>query len=281
MSVRVFWQGRWYEDDPRILGPGEHAFWMASVAFDGARAFDGCAPDLDRHCRRLVDSARAMMLAPTVDVDAMVELALDGVRRFPRGAALYIRPMFFARRGFVLPDPESTDFALVVHELPMPEPTGFSACFSAYRRPARDMAPTDAKASCLYPNMQRALAEARARGFDNAITFDPCGNVAELATANLWIVQDGVARTPAWNGTFLNGITRQRVMALLRADGVPVEEAVLGREEVLAADEVFATGNYGKVLPVTRVEDRLLRPGPVFRRARELYWDFARSQPVG
>ncbi len=281
MSVRVFWRGRWYEDDPRILGPGEHAFWMASVAFDGARAFEDCAPDLDRHCRRLVDSARAMMLVPTLDVDAMVELALDGVRRFPRGTALYIRPMFFARRGFVLPDPDSTDFALVVHELPMPEPAGFSACFSSFRRPARDMAPTDAKASCLYPNMQRALAEARARGFDNAITFDPCGNVAELATANLWIVKDGVARTPAWNGTFLNGITRQRVMALLRADGIPVEEAVLGREDVLAADEVFATGNYGKVLPVTRVEDRILQPGPVFRRARELYWDFARSQPVG
>ncbi len=281
MAVRVFWCGRWHDEDPRILGAAEHAFWMASVAFDGARAFDDCAPDLDRHCQRLVDSARAMMLEPTLDVDEMVELALDGVRRFPRGTPLYIRPMFFARTGFVLPDPDSTDFALVLHELPMPDPAGFSACFSSYRRPARDMAPTDAKASCLYPNMQRALAEARARGFANAITFDPCGNVAELATANLWIVRDGVALTPAWNGTFLNGITRQRVMALLQADGIEVREAVLTREDVLAADEVFSTGNYGKVLPLVQVEDRRFRPGPVFRRARELYFDFAHGQRVG
>jgi len=273
--IRVFHDGRWHEGDPKILGAGEHAFWMASVAFDGARAFDGFAPDLDRHFERCVHSARAMLLEPTVDVAGMLEICLDGIRRFPPGAHLYIRPMFFARRGFVAPDPQSTDFCLVLHELPMPDFCGFSACFSEFRRPARDMAPTDAKASCLYPNMQRALVAARRRGFDNAITFDPCGNVAELATANLWIVKDGVALTPVWNGTFLNGITRQRVMALLREDGVPVEEAVLTREDVLAADEVFSTGNYGKVLPITRVEDRKLQVGPITRRARALYMDFA------
>src|SRR3546814_6001125 len=72
------------------------------------------------------------------------------------------------------------------------------------------MAPTDAKASCLYPNSARALNEASKRGFDNAVVLDALGNVAELATANLWIAKDGVAVTPAPNGTFLNGITKQR-----------------------------------------------------------------------
>jgi branched-chain amino acid aminotransferase len=163
----------------------------------------------------------------------------------------------------------------------MPEPKGMACCFSSYRRPARDAAPTDAKASCLYPNMQRALVEAASRGFDNAITFDAAANVAELATANLWIARDGVAMTPVCNGTFLNGITRQRVIQLLRDDGIEAIETTLTRQDILDADEVFSTGNYGKVLPITRVEERHYQAGRVYQKARALYLEFAKTQTVG
>ena len=162
----------------------------------------------------------------------------------------------------------------------MPEPKGVSCCFSSYRRPARDAAPTDAKAGCLYPNMQRALVEAAGRGFDNAITLDASANVAELATANLWIAKDGVAMTPSCNGTFLNGITRQRVIRLLRDAGTEVQETTLTKADILGADEVFSTGNYGKVLPITRVEERHYQTGHVYQQARALYFEFARGQPV-
>jgi branched-chain amino acid aminotransferase len=189
--------------------------------------------------------------------------------------------MFFAMTGFVTPDPESTRFALAVYKMAMPSFEGFSACLSSYRRPARDAAPTDAKASCLYPNMQRAIAEARRRGFANAVTLDANGNVAELASANLWIARGGVAMTPAWNGTFLNGITRQRVLALLREDGIEAIEATVTVDDLMRADELFSTGNWGKVLPITRYEGRELPVGPVTRRARELYMAFARQQRIG
>jgi branched-chain amino acid aminotransferase len=253
---------------------------MASLAFDGARAFDGLAPDLDRHCARLIDSTRKMLLEPTLAAAEVDDLCRRAVRRLPRDVALYVRPMFFARRGFVVPEPDSTDFALAVYSSPMPEPKGVSCCFSSYRRPARDAAPTDAKAGCLYPNMQRALVEAARRGFDNAITLDASANVAELATANLWIAKDGVAMTPSCNGTFLNGITRQRVIRLLRDAGTEVQETTLTKADILDADEVFSTGNYGKVLPITRVEERHYQTGHVYQQARALYFEFARSQPV-
>ena len=87
--------------------------------------------------------------------------------------------------------------------------------------------PIDAKAGCLYPNNARALMEARTRGFDNCLLADMLGNVAELATANVFMARDGVVMTPAANGSFLNGVTRQRVLALLRADGQDVREATL------------------------------------------------------
>ena len=105
--------------------------------------------------------------------------------------------------------------------------------------------------------------------------FDQIGNVAELATANLFIGKDGVVYTPAANGTFLNGITRQRVIRLLRDAGVAVVETTLSFRDVQNADEIFSSGNYSKVMPVNRIDERSLQPGPLYRKARELYWDFA------
>lgn len=271
----TFFRGQWLHGNPAIVGPMSHCLWLSSVVFDGARAFEGVTPDLDLHCARVVRSAHAMGLNPMVTAGEIQEIALDGVRHFPAGAELYIRPMFFAEEGWVAPDPASTAFALSVYEAPLPSATGFSACLSTRRRPAPDTAPTDAKASCLYPNAGLALNEARLRGFANAVLLDPLGNVAELATANLFIAKDGEAHTPVWNRTFLNGITRQRVIRLLRGDGIAVHERSLTFADLMDADEIFATGNYGKVQPITRLEGRDLLPGPIGARARTLYWAFA------
>jgi branched-chain amino acid aminotransferase len=268
-------QGAWVEGNPPIVGPLSHALWLASAVFDGARAFQGVAPDLDLHCARSIRSAIAMGLAPMVTAGEIEELCWDGIRRFPKDAELYIRPMFYAEEGFVSPDPASTRFVLSVYEDPLPKPTGFAACVSTRRRPLPSMAPTEAKAACLYPNAGLALVEARKRGFQSAIMLDAIGNVAEFATANLFIAKDGVARTPVPNGCFLNGITRQRIIALLRADGVTVEEVTLTPDDVLSADEVFSTGNHSKCVPVTKVEHREFAPGPIFARARALYWEYA------
>lgn len=278
MQAWTFFRGQWLEGNAPLLGAMDHATWLGSLVFDGARAFEGVMPDLDLHCRRVVRSAEALGLAPTHDSEAVLDLALEGVRRFPAGTPLYIRPMFFARDGFVAPMPETTEFALTVNEEPLPGTEGGSAALVSRRKPGPEMAPMMAKAACHYPQAGLAVLEAKRRGFGNAIVLDPLGHVAEFATANLFFARDGVVATPAANGTFLNGITRQRVIALLRADGVPVEERAVRPDEVLAADEVFSTGNYGKVQPYTRIEARDLQPGPFYARARTLYWDYAHSR---
>ena len=274
--VRAYVDGRWQDGSPRVLGPHSHAVWLSSVVFDGARAFAGVAPDLDRHCARVVASARILGLAPKLDGPGITALAWQGIRQFPEDAELYICPMFYAEDGFIMPDPDSTRFVLTVYESTLPAADGFSACLSSYRRPAPDMAPTGAKASCLYPNVARSVAEAGEKGFDTAVVLDPDGNVAEFAYANLFMVRDGVAHTPAPNGTFLDGITRQRVVALLREAGLTVRERTIAFDDLLDADELFGTGNYYKVAPCVRLEDRDLEAGPVYRRARELYFAFAR-----
>ncbi len=122
----IFWHdGKWHEgEQPKILGPLDHAMWMASVAFDGARAFDGCAPDLDLHCARLIDSSRKMLLEPTMTADEITVLCREAVRRLPRDSATYIRPMYYAMTGFVTPEPSSTPSASRFTPRRCPSPRG-------------------------------------------------------------------------------------------------------------------------------------------------------------
>ena len=274
----TWFDGEWHAGNVPIVGPRTHGLWLSSVVFDGARAFEGVTPDLDLHCARVNRSAEALGLLPLHATEQIVDLVKDGLTRFDPGAALYIRPMYWAEEGgfySVPPLPESTRFCLCIYEVAMPEPKGFSVTLSSFRRPTIETAPVNAKASCLYPNSARALTEAKAKGFDNALILDTFGYVAELATANVFLAKNGEAHTPVPNGSFLNGITRQRVVALLHKAGTKVHERTLEYRDFLDADEIFITGNYSKVMPVTRIETRDLQPGPIYLKTRELYWAFA------
>jgi len=255
-----------------------HAAWLCSSVFDGARTFEGVTPDLDLHCARVNASAATMHLKPPITAETWEGLTRDGLKRFDKDAALYIRPMVWAERGgtlLVAPDPDSTQWCLSLYEAPMRPPEGFSITLSPYRKPSAECMPVDAKAGCLYPNNARALIEANSRGFANCAVRDQLGNIAELATANLFIGKDGVVFTPAPNGNFLNGITRQRVVKLLRDAGVSVVETTLRYSDLENADEIFSSGNYSKVVPINRIDERSLQPGPLYRKARELYWEYS------
>ena len=273
-----FVDGSWVKGDPYLMRAFDHATWLMAGVFDGARAFEGVTPDLELHCRRAVRSARNMGLSSPLSAGEIQEIVLDGIAKFPGGTPLYIRPFLWSTAGWMAPDPASTRIAISLTVTPMPEAKPMRVMLSRFRRPSPETAPTDAKAVCLYAQAGRAAGEATAGGFDDAVMLDPLGNVAEFTAANLWIAKDGAAITPAHNGCFLNGITRQRLIKLFHAAGVPVYERSFGFQEVLDADEVFSSGNYGKVLPVTGVADREKPIGPIYTIARRLYWDFAHSR---
>ncbi|HJE62553.1 branched-chain amino acid aminotransferase [Alcaligenes faecalis] len=268
--------GQWSDTSAPLIGATDHAFWMATTVFDGARSIQGHTPDLDLHCERLNRSAITLGMEPVMTPQQTVDLVHEGLKKLSHSTDYYIKLLYFAPGGFIQPDPATSQLAIHIFESPMPDDSGFSATFSEFLRPDPSMAPTDAKASCLYPNTQRILREASARGFDNAIVLDSKGKIAEFAVANLWIVRDGVVLTPELNGTFLNGITRRRVMQLLRDDGIEVREASLTPQDVLDADEVFSTGNYGKVLHCNRIDDRHYAHGPIETRAHELYMAYTK-----
>ncbi|MBT4890056.1 MAG: branched-chain amino acid aminotransferase [Rhodospirillales bacterium] len=269
--------GEWKKGNAPALGPMDDGVWLGASVFDGARFFDGVAPDLDRHCARSLRSAGILGMEPNITAEKVEAIAREGIAKFDPSMALYICPLFYMREHFFGETNDVTRFIMSISIAPMPEPKGFSACLTRYRRPSRDTAPTDAKTAALYPNVSRSVRAAGKRGFDSAVMLDPNGNVAEFSFTNLFMAKDGVVHTPAVNGTFLNGITRQRVSKLLRDDGMEVQERAIDFDELLEADEVFSTANYSKVLPCIKIEDREFDEGPIYTKARKLYFNWAKT----
>ena len=280
--IRTFWEGRWHEGDLAVMKAADHGIWQGSSVFDGARYFDGMCPDLALHCARLNRSAEAMMITPTVEPADLVAIIREGLQGFGPGQAVYIRPMYWALHGSdlgITPLPGATGFAISLEDVAMPA-SDFATRVTRtrFRRPVLEDAVCNAKAGCLYPNNARMLVEAQAKGFGNALVADALGNLAESATANVFLVKDGVVFTPIPNGTFLAGITRARHMSNLRAAGVEVREAVLTFEDAHAADEIFLSGNFAKVTAVKEFDGTQYKTRAMTDKVRRLYLDWAAGQ---
>ena len=147
----TFLDGAWFEGNHPFIGARSHAFWLGSSVFDGARAFDGVTPDLDKHCARVNRSAAAMWLRPIVSEEAMIDLVCEELRKFSPGAELYIRPMYWAEHSSawssVPPEPELDSFlSLSLRSSPSRQIRDFNHPFAireasrsdyAYRRQSR------------------------------------------------------------------------------------------------------------------------------------------------
>lgn len=278
-QIRTFYHGSWHNEDVAIMHAADHGSWVGTTVFDGARFFDGRAPDLEAHCARVNRSAEALMITPSMDPAEIVAAVREGLKAYDVSDAVYIRPMYWAIDGDasgIVPKDNSTGFAICLEAVPMADQNASTTLGrTSFRRPVLEDNVVNAKAGCLYPNNARMLAEVRRNGFGNALVADAMGNVAESATANVFMVKDGTVFTPIPNGTFLAGITRARHISNMRADGMTVHETVLSFGDFADADEVFLSGNMMKVTPVTGFEDKSYQIGPVTRRAREMYWDWA------
>ena len=281
-SIRTYWDGRWHDGDMAVMKAADHGIWQGTSVFDGARWFDGLCPDLDLHCARLNRSAEALMITPSCAPEDMAAIIREGLQAYGPDQAVYIRPMYWALHGSdlgIAPLAGATGFAISLEEVAMP-PADFATTVTRtrFRRPVLEDAVCNAKAGCLYPNNARMLVEAQQKGFGNALVADALGNLAESATANVFLVKDGVVFTPIANGTFLAGITRARHIANLRADGFEVRETVLTFEDAHAADEIFLSGNFAKVTAVKAFDGTEYPNRPVTARARQLYWECAVAQ---
>ena len=264
-----------------MWGARTHAIWLGSSVFDGARVFEGVTPDLDLHCARVNASAKTMYLKPTMAADEIDRPDPRRHEEISQGRHALRAADVLGRAGGPLsmpPDPDSTRFALTLYDSPMRKPEGFSVTLSPFRRPTHETAPVDAKAGCLYPNNARALFEAQSRGFDNCLVCD-VARQRRRARQFERVHGQGRRRVHADPQRHLprrhHPPARDRAVARRRRDAW--SRRVLRYADFENADEIFSTGNASKVMPVNRIGERSLQPGPLFRKARELYWDYAHS----
>ena len=280
-NIHTYFEKNWHKGNIPIMNAADHGSWLGSTVFDGARYFNGVAPDLLAHCERLNQSAKAMGLVPTYSEKEIYDLILEGLANYTKQSAVYIRPMYWGiGNGYsaIVPDGANIGFCICLEEIPMASDANTTTLTrTSFHRPILTDNLCNAKAGCLYPNNARMLQEASTKGFNNALVADAVGNVAETATSNVFLVKDGEIFTPIPNGTFLAGITRSRHIQNLKSDGYQVNECVLKFEDFSRADEVFLTGNMTKITPVSLFDDIKYEIGPVTKRARSLYFDWANS----
>ena len=280
-NIHTYFEKNWHKGNIPIMNAADHGSWLGSTVFDGARYFNGVAPDLLAHCERLNQSAKAMGLVPTYSEKEIYDLILEGLTNYTKQSAVYIRPMYWGiGNGYsaIVPDAANIGFCICLEEIPMASDANTTTLTrTSFHRPILTDNLCNAKAGCLYPNNARMLQEASSKGFNNALVADAVGNVAETATSNVFLVKDGEIFTPIPNGTFLAGITRSRHIQNLKSDGYQVNECILKFEDFSRADEVFLSGNMTKITPVSLFDDIKYEIGPVTKRARSLYFDWANS----
>jgi branched-chain amino acid aminotransferase len=252
--------------------------------FEGIRSHltpDGPAVfRLTDHLRRLQRSAAVYGVSLPYPVEVLRQACLDVLRLNGLGAA-YLRPLVFLGDGA---NPLAAAFRAAVIALPDGPLAGASpgrpvtAKISSFHRPPANVLPPVAKATGQYLNAYVAQREARAAGHDEAIMLNAEGYVTDGWAHNVFVVRDGILRTPPCSAGALEGITRDCVLRLAEDLGRPTVQENLVRSDLYLADEVFMTGTSAGVVALSSVDDRPIgdgRTGPVTAAVAALLDDVA------
>ena len=246
-----------------------HALHYASSVFEGERAYGGEIFKLTEHSERLAFSARTMGFDLPYGI-AEIDAACRDVCTANGIVDGYVRPVAWRGSEMMGVSAQITRIHLAIAAWPWPSyfapearMKGIRLKIADWRRPAPDTAPVKTKAAGLYMICTMSKHAAEAEGCDDALMLDWRGQVAEATGANIFFVMDdGSLHTPTPD-CFLDGITRQTVIALARARGLEVVERVIMPDEMAAAREVFLTGTAAEVTPVGRIGDMTFTPGEV------------------
>jgi branched-chain amino acid aminotransferase len=270
MKAFHYIDGKWVDGNPLVMQVWDHAMWLGAAVFDGARSFEGVAPDLNLHCQRTLRSAAALGLRSPFEAGKIEEIIREGIAKFPKGTPLYLRPFLWSKDGWMDPDPATTQIIITVIEYPMPDRPGHerrllkeAAASPETRRPTPRPSASTRRPAAPAPRRSRAASRTPSCWIRSATS-------PSSARANLWIAKDGAAHTPCERHVQRHHPPARDQTA---AQGRP-PKCRRTPKDIHDADEVFMTGNYARSTR-SPVEDRDLQPGPVYRKARELYWEFA------
>jgi branched-chain amino acid aminotransferase len=267
---------------------GTHALHYGSGVFEGIRCYETAAGPavfrLQDHLDRLENSAKVLYIDLPYSV-AELRAATHELVATNGLASCYIRPMAFFGYGELAVGTLGNPIDVVIMSFPWGaylgeegQRTGITTKISSWQRIGPNVIPHAAKATGVYLNSMLATTEARRGGYDEAIMLSADGYVADGPGENIFVVENGVIRTPPLSMSILPGITRDTIIHIARDLGYQVEEAMLIRTDLYCADEVFMVGTATEVAPVRAVDDREIGVGPVTRELQKAYLAAVKGQ---
>ncbi len=273
MSLKVYISGKLYDKDDAKISVYDHGLLYGDGVFEGIRSYHGKVFRLEEHVDRLWDSAKAICLEIPISKQEMAK-AIEETLKVNGIEDGYIRAIVTRGCGTLGLDPNRcsepqviiiTDFISLYPDELYEQGLEIITVSTVRNHPA---ALSPRIKSLNYLNNILAKIEGQQAGCVEALMLNHKGEVAECTGDNIFVVRDGLIRTPPCEAGILEGITRDVVIDLARAAGIEVLEVALTKHDVYIADEVFLTGTAAEVIPVVKIDSRSIgdgHPGPITR----------------
>ena len=286
MERWIYIDGKFLPEEEAKISVFDHGFLYGDGVFEGIRAYGGRVFKLEEHLTRLWDSARAINLTIPLSKDELREKILGTLRRNKLKDA-YLRLVVSRGKGDLGLGPRNcprSTLVIIPHEINLyPEDLyekGLEVIVASTRRNAPSALNARIK-SLNYLNNILAKIEANLQGMGEAIMLSQDGYVAEGAADNIFVVKDGELITPpTWIG-ILKGITRDVVIELAEKEGLPVKEETFTPFSLYSCHECFLTGTAAEIIPVTKVDGKIIgegKAGPITKKLIEKFHQYTREE---
>ena len=284
-TEKIWHNGKWINWDDATLHVLSHVVSYGSAVFEGIRCYDTKqGPSIFRlreHMQRLLNSGKIYRMEMPYSLDDFCNTACELVR-LNKMTACYVKPMVMRGYGEVGVSPLNSPLEIYMacwawgaYLGPDALSKGVDVGVSSWTRIAPNTLPAMSKAAANYMNSQLIRMEASFNGYAEGIALDSHGHVSEGSGMNVFLAHDGVVYTPPLATSILPGITRDTVCKLAEDLGIPVKEAVIPREMLYIADEVFFVGTAVEVTPIRSIDHIQVGKGvagPITRKLQEEFF---------
>jgi branched-chain amino acid aminotransferase len=284
--MQVYVNGEYFAEEDARISVFDHGVLYGDGVFEGIRVYAGKVFKFDEHLERLYESAKSIDLSVPLPIEGMKEAVLETVRRNGLADA-YIRLLITRGIGNLGLNPYTcgkSGLIIIVDKIALYPPElydqGLATITVATQRNLPEAVNPRIK-SLNYLNNILAKIEAINAGVEEAIMLNSFGFVSECTGDNIFAVRKGAILTPSISMGVLEGVTRNVVIEMARKKGADVKQLVMTRHDLFIADECFLTGTAAEIVPVVKVDGRLIgdgKPGPVTRDLMQEYHRLTRKE---
>ncbi|CAN5373818.1 branched-chain-amino-acid transaminase [soil metagenome] len=285
MSLKIWLDGQLVDQANAKISVYDHGLLYGDGVFEGIRVYHGKLFEIQTHLRRLYDSAKAIRLSIPITQEEM-KAAIVQTYRANNFDDCYVRVVVTRGVGDLGINPKNSKLpsVFIIADLIAVYPRemyekGMAVITASYIRNHPNAQSPRIK-SLNYLNNILAKIEANDAGVPEAVMLNHDGNVAECTADNIFIVRDSQVQTPNVTDGILEGVTRGVIMKLCKTNKIDCVERTLQRHDLYVADEIFVTGTGAEVMPVTKVDGRVIgtgEPGTLTRKLIDLFKQYVRG----